>query len=449
VDYYTVQAAAGSILSFVADADPDRDGTGTNVVLDLFGADGSTLLLTINSSTIGGAANPAAEAAPFAFTATGTYFIRVRHFDAPGTGNYSLLVAGSGCSLVCPANITVSNDPNQCGAVVSYPAPTTSGTCGTITCSPASGSFFPAGTTTVTCTSTVGETCVFTVTVVDTQPPTITCPANVTVSNDPNQCGAVVNYPAPTASDNCPGVGVTCSPASGSFFPVGVTTVTCTAQDATGNTATCTFTVTVNDTQPPSITCPANMTVSQDSAFGAVVPFTATASDNCPGVTVACTPASGSVFPLGTTTVTCTATDAHNNTATCTFTVTVVPPPSTAGRVTGAGSIRTPASRFANFQLDVRATGPSTVTGKVFFSDPQIRKTFQSTQITALVISGNQARIFGKGVVRGRRIVSDFVVDVQDLGRPGARRDRFRIEISDGYTTGPTVLTSGDIMIRP
>src|SRR6185503_10399280 len=99
-----------------------------------------------------------------------------------------------------------------------------------------SGSFFPVGTTTVTCTETGvpsgptgGASCSFTVTVTDDQPPTITCPANVTVSNDPNQCGAVVNYPAPTITDNCPGAfTATCVPASGSFFPVGTTTVTCT-----------------------------------------------------------------------------------------------------------------------------------------------------------------------------------------------------------------------------
>jgi hypothetical protein len=239
---------------------------------------------------------------------------------------------GAACTITCPANITVSNDPNQCGAVVNYPAPTTTGTCGTITCSPASGSFFPKGTTTVTCTTTSGPSCTFTVTVNDTQPPSITCPANITVSNDPNQCGAVVNYPAPTVGDNCPGFGTPiCSPASGSFFPKGTTTVTCSVSDSSGNTATCTFTITVNDTQPPSITCPANITAVTDqtvcppvgSTVCQVVTFpNPVATDNCPGVTVACVPASGTCFNVGVTTVTCTATDTSGNTATCSFTVT-------------------------------------------------------------------------------------------------------------------------------
>lgn len=159
------------------------------------------------------------------------------------------------CFLTCPANITVSNAANQCGAVVNYPAPTSTGTCGPITSSPASGSFFPVGLTTVTATASGGGMCTFTVRVNDVQPPTITCPANITVGNSPGQCGATVTF-APTASDNCPGVTVSSSPASGSFFPRGTTTVTSTATDASGNTATCTFTVTVNDTENPTFSSP-------------------------------------------------------------------------------------------------------------------------------------------------------------------------------------------------
>jgi hypothetical protein len=166
-------------------------------------------------------------------------------------------VAGSGpcaaCQITCPANITKSNDLNQCGAVVTYPAPTTTGTCGNTTCSPASGSFFPKGTTTVTCSTTAGPSCTFTVTINDTQPPTIgPCPANITALTDQNVCPspacAVVTYATPPASDNCPGVIVACNPPSGACFATGVTTVTCTATDTSGNTATCSFTVTTFDT---------------------------------------------------------------------------------------------------------------------------------------------------------------------------------------------------------
>jgi hypothetical protein len=153
---------------------------------------------------------------------------------------------GGGCTITCPANVTQSNDLGQCGAVVNYPAPTTTGTCGTVTCTPPSGSFFPVGTTTVTCTSTSGPSCMFDVTVVDIEPPAIACPANVVaVTPDPGGTTAVVTYPDPTVSDNCPGTTFVCTPPSGSTFPVGATTVTCTATDASGNTASCAFIVTV------------------------------------------------------------------------------------------------------------------------------------------------------------------------------------------------------------
>jgi hypothetical protein len=219
---------------------------------------------------------------------------------------------------------------------VSQPAPFTVsepviGPCGTVTCTPASGSAFPVGTTTVNCTSTGGPTCSFTVTVLDAQAPTVTCPANITTSNTPGQCVAAVTYTTPTGTDNCPGtVTVNCSPASGSNFAVGTTTVTCTANDTSPDSpsGTCTFTITVQDTQAPTVTCPANITVpnAPNTCSANVTYTTPTGTDNCPGtVTVNCSPASGSSFPVGTTTVTCTASDISPDSpnGTCTFTVTV------------------------------------------------------------------------------------------------------------------------------
>ncbi|HMG33209.1 MAG TPA: choice-of-anchor Q domain-containing protein [Blastocatellia bacterium] len=146
----------------------------------------------------------------------------------------------------------------------------------------------------------------------------LTCPTDVTTSNDQNQCSAVVNYTTPSGA----GCGtVTCNPASGSFFPVGATTVTCTSPVG----PTCSFKVTVNDTQSPVITCPASLNAKtpSSSSMCTVVNFSVTAQDNCPGVTVACAPPSGTCFVVGTTTVSCTATDASANTASCSFTVSV------------------------------------------------------------------------------------------------------------------------------
>jgi len=239
-----------------------------------------------------------------------------------------------GCNgITCPAGVVAPNTTNQCQAVVTYSAPTSNGNgdCGTVSCTPASGSSFPVGTTTVTCTSQAGASCSFPVTVNDTQAPSITCPANITQSTDPGLCSAVVTYAAPTVGDNCPGVGTpVCAPASGSTFPKGVTTVTCNVSDASGNTASCPFTITVNDTEKPTINCPAPVTAVTDqnvcpSPACTVVNYPApVAMDNCPGpITTQCIPPSGSCFPVGITTVTCTATDTSGNISLpCTFMVT-------------------------------------------------------------------------------------------------------------------------------
>jgi large repetitive protein len=233
-------------------------------------------------------------------------------------------------TITCPDDMTVTNDPGDCGAVVSYIGPAVSDNCPGVmsSCTPPSGSFFPVGTTTVTCTATdasgnIAE-CTFNITVIDTEPPTIICPADFTVPNTTGECGAFVNYPDPTVSDNCPGVTSSCIPVSGSFFPVGTNIVTCTATDASGNLSTCSFTITVNDEEPPTITCSDNIVVSNDPGqCGALVNYPdPTVSDNCPDPTFFCTPGPG-FFPVGTTTVTCTATDTSGNSASCSFTITV------------------------------------------------------------------------------------------------------------------------------
>jgi hypothetical protein len=233
----------------------------------------------------------------------------------------------------CSGNIVVSNTTNQCGAVVTYPAVMVTGSpAPSISYSAPSGSFFPVGTTTVIATATnlcATVTCSFTVTVNDTQLPTITCPGNITASNTPGLCSAVVNYSVPSAADNCPGVTVarTAGPASGSAFPVGTTTVTHRATDAAGNFMDCSFTITVIDTENPVIGCPAPITATTATGVcTAVVNYTISATDNCPGVTVTRTAglASGSAFPIGTTTVTHRATDGAGNFSECSFTVIVL-----------------------------------------------------------------------------------------------------------------------------
>jgi uncharacterized repeat protein (TIGR01451 family) len=155
------------------------------------------------------------------------------------------------CTLNCPTSITRNSEPNQCGATVTYAAPTGSGACGSVVCLPPSGSFFQRGTTTVNCSANSGPGCSFTVTINDVQPPTISCPANVTAQENPAGSGtATVTYSLPTTNDNCQGVNIACVPPSGSVFPVGITRVNCTATDAGGNNASCSFNVTVQGGAP-------------------------------------------------------------------------------------------------------------------------------------------------------------------------------------------------------
>ncbi len=141
----------------------------------------------------------------------------------------------------------------------------------------------------------------------DFPPPALSVPADITAeATGPD--GAVVTYSA-TADDPEDGV-ITpdCVPASGSVFPLGTTVVTCTAADLAGNTASAAFNVTVEDTTPPVLSLPLSVVAEATGPGGAVVTYSATAQDAVDGpIAVACSPGSGSLFPLGATVVTCTA----------------------------------------------------------------------------------------------------------------------------------------------
>lgn len=124
--------------------------------------------------------------------------------------------------------------------------------------------------------------------------------------------GATVTF---AASDNLDGdPALDCAPLGpGSRFPLGTTDLDCTAIDAAGNASSSgTVAVTVRDTTPPTVVPHADVIREQESPQGAVVdyalPLARDAADASPGVT--CEPAPGSLFPLGSTSVTCRATDA-------------------------------------------------------------------------------------------------------------------------------------------
>lgn len=287
------------------------------------------------------------------------------------------------CILDCPEpiNAIANTEVNgQRGAHVNFDATVPSGECGTVTTSPASGSFFPVGTTVVTSNSSEnGGSCSFTITVEDqgSDPPTISCPTNKETTAGSN-CEAAVEVGTATATGanvtifatrsdgkpmyTCDENGTNCTRrTSDDPFPSGTTTITwrAYAHDTPGpyadvadeeshrvGSASCTQIVVVNDVTPPTITAPANQTASADETCQFALPdytASATVADNCAcsssdeseacderqPITITQNPAPGTMVGLGTHTITLTANDGSSsnngagNTTSVEFTVTV------------------------------------------------------------------------------------------------------------------------------
>jgi hypothetical protein len=233
-------------------------------------------------------------------------------------------------TISAPPDVTTSPDPGLTTATVNPGTPTVSDNVPGATYAGARSDGrplsapYPTGTTTITwtATDTAGNTATATqhVTVHDTEPPTITAPADITVPTDPGLPTAHVTAGSPTASDNSGSVSVSGARSDGlqltAPFPLGTTTITWTATDAAGNTATATQHVTVRDTEPPTITAPTDVTSPTDPGLATahVATGSPTVHDNAGAVSVTSSRSDGHLladpFPLDTTTITWTATDA-------------------------------------------------------------------------------------------------------------------------------------------
>ena len=316
-------------------------------------------------------------------------------------------------------------DPDQCYASeVELSGAVASDNCGSVRLvySPASGSTFPVGTTTVTVTAydyscnSNTSACTFDVIVTDNLVPVIDCPEDVTITANTNQdvagdCATTVSGTDRIVTDNCPGFTLVWSltgatpTASGSdqvpvsqLFSKGTTVVTYTATDGDGvGSSTCSLTVVVSDNEAPTVTCPSSTTVNPDAgdcAYTGTAALNPIYNDNCPGATISNNFNNGSTlvgakFPSGTTMVTWTVTDAPGNEGTqtaCTFSVTVntcvaisgkifwktfdcdVPAPTTTGvgmtsmALTGAGTDTDLTGSDGRYNLVFSATGTYTVT---------------------------------------------------------------------------------------
>ena len=306
------------------------------------------------SDVQGWLANPASNAG-WLLKGDETHLVTACQFDSGELGSSppKLIVdydtAYSSASIASPDDIVVEATGGS-GAVVTYSAAAFDYFGGPLsfTSDRASGSTFPVGTTTVTlsCNDGLGNVAMssFTVTVQDTTKPTIAVPGPITQeATGPN--GAIVTFNVTTSDAVTSAPNLEVSPASGSLFPVGQTTVNVTSTDAASNVATSSFTVTVQDTTNPTI---GGNFPSRTTSVTTVPDYTSlpTTSDLVGPVNVTQSPAPGSALALGPTVITLTAHDGADNQASLHFTLTRYPADpdhqakfSTGGEVPGAGSL--------------------------------------------------------------------------------------------------------------
>jgi large repetitive protein len=308
--------AQGATVSYTVTA-TDPDDTASQITTSCIPASGS--VFPIGATTVDCSAQD-----PSGNKSTGSFIVQVA---APDT---------TAPTLQLPAPITADATSAQ-GAMITYTVTATDpdDTASQITtsCTPASGSIMPIGTTTVNCSTQDAagnvSTGSFPVVVQDVTAPTLQLPAIITVNATSPQ-GAAVNYAVaatdPTNTANQ--IVIACTPVVESVFPIGATTVDCSAQDPAGNKSTGSFRVIVQDVTAPTLQLPVMITADATDQQGAVVNYIATATDatNTPDqLTISCISPSGSVFPIGATSVICSAQDPSGNTTTGTFQVVVRP----------------------------------------------------------------------------------------------------------------------------
>ncbi|HYY98044.1 MAG TPA: SBBP repeat-containing protein, partial [Pyrinomonadaceae bacterium] len=377
-------------------------------------------------------------------------------------------------SISCPAPVNVSVEPGSCSAVVNYAANASDDRPGvTVTYNPPSGSVFPVGATTVTATATDAAgnnaSCSFDVTVRDDQPPVISCPADINVEgNIQGSCGANVGVTVPPASDSCSDVAVSALRSDGQAvnapYPQGVTTITWTATDASGNAVSCQQRVTVTNPAPSvNISSPASGSV---YPVGAPVNFAGAYTDNAGGThaavwTFGAVTQAGSVDEQtgavtashvftepGVYSVNLTVDDGCGGSGTATtvgeFEAMVVVYDPAEGFVTGGGWINSQAGAYtaapgatgkANFGFNAKYLPNSNApAGQTEFQLKAANLNFHSTAYEWLVVSGARAQYRGTGTVNGGGLYG-FTVTVIDGDQPGGDRvDRFRIKIWDKAT---------------
>ncbi|MDA1302464.1 MAG: HYR domain-containing protein, partial [Proteobacteria bacterium] len=262
-----------------------------------------------------------------------------------GSTTVTLNVSDGQASDSCSATVTVvdTTDPilvggadqtleatSPAGAVATFSVSASDNIDGDleVTCTPASGSVFPHGETTlVTCTAEDASgnqaSTSFSITVEDTTPPDLVIPADQLLEAA-TAAGTATTFSVTATDIVDTEPTIVCSAASGDTFPIATTTVECTAEDDYDNVSSGSFTITVQDTIAPALVIPADQLLEAASAAGTATTFSVTATDAVDAdPTIVCSAASGDTFPIGTTTVDCTAEDDYGNVSSGSFTITV------------------------------------------------------------------------------------------------------------------------------
>jgi hypothetical protein len=230
-----------------------------------------------------------------------------------------------------------------------------------------------------------------------------------------NSCSQVVTYDASLfTSTNGPIVSATFTPVSGSTFAFGTTMVTYTVTDSAGVTATGTFPVNVIDTDAPVIVSLPDMTVPNDSGkCGAKVVYSTTATD-CNLQSITYSPESGTEFPIGTTTVTVTATDAAGHQSNDTFTVTVTDTVAPTLHTTPVVVNNLPGTCGANVNFQSTADDCTQVT-IIYSTSP----TFSPTITSGTNFPVGTTLVYVKATdTTGNSSIGSFTVTVKDTDAP-------------------------------
>jgi len=260
-----VNVGANTSLTFTIKNTGGADLTGLGIVVD--GTDAPMFTVTTNpTAPVSGPNGSTTFTVRFAPNSAGTKTaaLHIANNDTDESP-FDLTLTGMGVcvTVICPPLIVtnyICNDvfvPQQYPMIVSNSCPSVQVQ---VNCNPPPGTPLGVGVHPINCVVTAGGTvvaqCNFVILVIrDSTPPVISCPDDISVTGCVSPlggCGAVVNYPAPVTSDNSGIMAVNCVPPSGSFFPCGITTVTCTAVDHCLAEAACQFTITV--LEPPPIT---------------------------------------------------------------------------------------------------------------------------------------------------------------------------------------------------